>query len=184
MAASTSPPFLSTYSSILLFFLSSAFLISAAPESALITNLPGFNGTFQSKHYSGYWLLPVFLVLASLLVFFFLYRVLYLGVCWKVCDCRWEPWEESLLLLRGVRRKPVRGPRGLVAQWRARLLQFRWLHLWAWYQLTCTCLPIWISCVFFFFGEFRFGNMHGRWILRYWGYACLCIKQYLMKIAV
>ncbi|XP_008794935.2 serine carboxypeptidase 1-like [Phoenix dactylifera] len=54
MAASTSLPFLSAYSSILLLSLSGAFLISAAPESALITHLPGFNATFPSKHYSGY----------------------------------------------------------------------------------------------------------------------------------
>ncbi|XP_073117930.1 serine carboxypeptidase 1 isoform X1 [Elaeis guineensis] len=53
MAASTSLPFLLIFSSMLL-FLSSAFLILAAPESALITHLPGFNGTFPSKHYSGY----------------------------------------------------------------------------------------------------------------------------------
>ncbi|XP_042486582.1 serine carboxypeptidase-like 20 isoform X2 [Macadamia integrifolia] len=29
-------------------------VIGAAPESALVTHLPGFNGTFPSKHYSGY----------------------------------------------------------------------------------------------------------------------------------
>ncbi|KAK9159694.1 hypothetical protein Syun_006035 [Stephania yunnanensis] len=29
-------------------------LAQAAPKEALITNLPGFNGTFPSKHYSGY----------------------------------------------------------------------------------------------------------------------------------
>ncbi|KAJ4956750.1 hypothetical protein NE237_013533 [Protea cynaroides] len=29
-------------------------LVGAAPESALITSLPGFSGTFPSKHYSGY----------------------------------------------------------------------------------------------------------------------------------
>ncbi|XP_043703467.1 serine carboxypeptidase 1-like [Telopea speciosissima] len=29
-------------------------LIAAAPESALVTNLPGFSGTLPSKHYSGY----------------------------------------------------------------------------------------------------------------------------------
>ncbi|KAL3523313.1 hypothetical protein ACH5RR_016147 [Cinchona calisaya] len=28
--------------------------LDAAPEASLITNLPGFNGTFPSKHYSGY----------------------------------------------------------------------------------------------------------------------------------
>ncbi|KAK3034151.1 hypothetical protein RJ639_033494 [Escallonia herrerae] len=28
--------------------------VGAAPESALITSLPGFSGTFPSKHYSGY----------------------------------------------------------------------------------------------------------------------------------
>ncbi|XP_043722030.1 serine carboxypeptidase 1-like [Telopea speciosissima] len=32
----------------------SLVLIRAAPESSLVTNLPGFNGTFPSKHYSGY----------------------------------------------------------------------------------------------------------------------------------
>ncbi|CAA7396129.1 unnamed protein product [Spirodela intermedia] len=29
-------------------------LVSSAPESALVTHLPGFNGTFPSKHYAGY----------------------------------------------------------------------------------------------------------------------------------
>ncbi|KAL5769667.1 hypothetical protein ACOSP7_013821 [Xanthoceras sorbifolium] len=29
-------------------------VIEAAPESAFVTHLPGFNGTFPSKHYSGY----------------------------------------------------------------------------------------------------------------------------------
>ena len=28
--------------------------IEAAPQASLITQLPGFNGTFPSKHYSGY----------------------------------------------------------------------------------------------------------------------------------
>ncbi|KAL3520487.1 hypothetical protein ACH5RR_018636 [Cinchona calisaya] len=28
--------------------------LEAAPEDSLVTNLPGFNGTFPSKHYSGY----------------------------------------------------------------------------------------------------------------------------------
>ncbi|KAL6555603.1 hypothetical protein OROHE_007275 [Orobanche hederae] len=26
----------------------------SAPEAALVPNLPGFNGSFPSKHYSGY----------------------------------------------------------------------------------------------------------------------------------
>ena len=31
------------------------FIVSeAAPQSALISQLPGFSGTFPSKHYSGY----------------------------------------------------------------------------------------------------------------------------------
>ncbi|CAH2052304.1 unnamed protein product [Thlaspi arvense] len=35
--------------------LSLGFAITeSAPESALVTNLPGFNGTFPSKHYAGY----------------------------------------------------------------------------------------------------------------------------------
>jgi len=34
--------------------LSLVFVITeSAPESALITKLPGFEGTFPSKHYSG-----------------------------------------------------------------------------------------------------------------------------------
>ncbi|BBH06828.1 serine carboxypeptidase-like 20 [Prunus dulcis] len=32
----------------------SLVIVEAAPESSLITQLPGFNGTFPSKHYSGY----------------------------------------------------------------------------------------------------------------------------------
>ncbi|KAF4391097.1 hypothetical protein F8388_009519, partial [Cannabis sativa] len=31
-----------------------AIQIKVAPKDALITFLPGFNGTFPSKHYSGY----------------------------------------------------------------------------------------------------------------------------------
>ncbi|PKA54505.1 Serine carboxypeptidase 1 [Apostasia shenzhenica] len=42
------------FSFILLALLIAASLILAAPESALITHLPGFNATFPSKHYSGY----------------------------------------------------------------------------------------------------------------------------------
>ncbi|KAL5703188.1 Serine carboxypeptidase-like 20 [Ranunculus cassubicifolius] len=37
---------------VLCFYLS--IITEAAPENALITSLPGFNGTFPSKHYSGY----------------------------------------------------------------------------------------------------------------------------------
>ncbi|ONK78097.1 uncharacterized protein A4U43_C02F14280 [Asparagus officinalis] len=51
MASSSSSAF---FSLLLLFLLSSASLISAAPESALVTSLPGFNGSFPSKHYAGY----------------------------------------------------------------------------------------------------------------------------------
>ncbi|KAJ6814247.1 serine carboxypeptidase 1 [Iris pallida] len=39
---------------LLLFLIATVSLSSAAPESALITHLPGFNGTFPSKHYGGY----------------------------------------------------------------------------------------------------------------------------------
>ncbi|KAL0906683.1 hypothetical protein M5K25_025196 [Dendrobium thyrsiflorum] len=39
---------------ISLLFVSTASLISAAPENALVSHLPGFNGTFPSKHYAGY----------------------------------------------------------------------------------------------------------------------------------
>ncbi|KAF5201880.1 Serine carboxypeptidase [Thalictrum thalictroides] len=41
---------------LLVFFGLSSFLLfsEAAPENTLIKNLPGFNGTFPSKHYSGY----------------------------------------------------------------------------------------------------------------------------------
>ncbi|XVF21277.1 hypothetical protein REPUB_Repub12eG0076500 [Reevesia pubescens] len=35
-------------------FFSSLILTQSAPENALITQLPGFSGTFPSKHYSGY----------------------------------------------------------------------------------------------------------------------------------
>lgn len=39
---------------ILLLLLSLLTLVPAAPETALVTSLPGFNGAFPSKHYSGY----------------------------------------------------------------------------------------------------------------------------------
>ncbi|CAN4101160.1 unnamed protein product [Withania somnifera] len=40
---------------ILLSFLAFLFLVTeGAPQSALVTQLPGFNGNFQSKHYAGY----------------------------------------------------------------------------------------------------------------------------------
>ncbi|KAF7825886.1 serine carboxypeptidase-like 20 [Senna tora] len=35
-------------------FLSYVFIAHSAPESALVTHLPGFNGTIPSKHYAGY----------------------------------------------------------------------------------------------------------------------------------
>lgn len=40
--------------------LSFVLLTHSAPETALVTQLPGFSGTFPSKHYSGYFsfLLP------------------------------------------------------------------------------------------------------------------------------
>ncbi|XP_016504046.1 serine carboxypeptidase-like 20 [Nicotiana tabacum] len=43
------------YNILLLSFLAFSFLvIEGVPENALITQIPGFNGTFQSKHYAGY----------------------------------------------------------------------------------------------------------------------------------
>ncbi|KAK6788303.1 hypothetical protein RDI58_016828 [Solanum bulbocastanum] len=40
---------------IVLTFLAFLFLVTeGAPQSALVTQLPGFNGTFHSKHYAGY----------------------------------------------------------------------------------------------------------------------------------
>jgi len=41
---------------LLLFLLSNSFngVIEAAPQGSLVTHLPGFNGSFPSKHYSGY----------------------------------------------------------------------------------------------------------------------------------
>ncbi|XP_020577911.1 serine carboxypeptidase 1-like [Phalaenopsis equestris] len=37
-----------------LLFLTTVSLLSALPENALVSHLPGFSGTFPSKHYSGY----------------------------------------------------------------------------------------------------------------------------------
>ncbi|XP_057965173.1 serine carboxypeptidase-like 20 [Malania oleifera] len=42
------------FHTLLLCFLSSPLLAKSAPESALLSQLPGFNGTLPSKHYSGY----------------------------------------------------------------------------------------------------------------------------------
>ncbi|KAJ4730347.1 Carboxypeptidase [Melia azedarach] len=39
---------------ILVYYLSFVALTYSAPETALITQIPGFSGTFPSKHYSGY----------------------------------------------------------------------------------------------------------------------------------
>ncbi|XP_034691735.1 serine carboxypeptidase 1-like [Vitis riparia] len=39
---------------VLICMLFSFVLTEAAPQTALVTKLPGFNGTFPSKHYSGY----------------------------------------------------------------------------------------------------------------------------------
>lgn len=39
--------------SLAIAILCSFSLVSSAPESALVTNLPGFVGTFPSKHYAG-----------------------------------------------------------------------------------------------------------------------------------
>ncbi|KAF9624666.1 hypothetical protein IFM89_012843 [Coptis chinensis] len=41
-------------STVLLGLLCFLSFSKAANQNALITNLPGFNGTFPSKHYSGY----------------------------------------------------------------------------------------------------------------------------------
>ncbi|KAL7228130.1 hypothetical protein ACSBR2_006949 [Camellia fascicularis] len=41
-------------SSLCCMLLGFGIIIEAAPEVSLITSLPGFNGTFPSKHYSGY----------------------------------------------------------------------------------------------------------------------------------
>uniref|UniRef100_A0A166JFP7 Carboxypeptidase n=1 Tax=Daucus carota subsp. sativus TaxID=79200 RepID=A0A166JFP7_DAUCS len=44
-----------TFLSIFIFCILLCFgLIQSAPETALVTHLPGFNGAFPSKHYSGY----------------------------------------------------------------------------------------------------------------------------------
>ncbi|KAH7571343.1 hypothetical protein JRO89_XS04G0026700 [Xanthoceras sorbifolium] len=42
------------FSILSLCMLFTVVVIEAAPESAFVTHLPGFNGTFPSKHYSGY----------------------------------------------------------------------------------------------------------------------------------
>ncbi|XP_059628653.1 serine carboxypeptidase-like 20 [Cornus florida] len=42
------------YNVSVLFMLLCFGVIEAAPEGALVTNLPGFSGTFPSKHYSGF----------------------------------------------------------------------------------------------------------------------------------
>lgn len=46
--------FLPMASSRLLLLLCLASLAAAAPESALVTSIPGFDGAFPSKHYAGY----------------------------------------------------------------------------------------------------------------------------------
>ncbi|CAN4101159.1 unnamed protein product [Withania somnifera] len=43
------------YNILLINFLAFLFLVTeTAPQSALVTQIPGFNGNFQSKHYAGY----------------------------------------------------------------------------------------------------------------------------------
>lgn len=44
----------SFFSLLLLFVLSFSSYISSAPDGALVTVVPGFDGTFPSKHYAGY----------------------------------------------------------------------------------------------------------------------------------
>ena len=42
------------FTSSLCILFSFVVFTEAAPKGSLITHLPGFNGTFPSKHYSGY----------------------------------------------------------------------------------------------------------------------------------
>ena len=41
-------------------------LTSHFPESAIVTQIPGFSGTLPSKHYAGYFFFFVFIELFSL----------------------------------------------------------------------------------------------------------------------
>lgn len=57
--------FLFTISLALL--LSSNGVFEAAPERSLVTQLPGFNGTFPSNHYSGYIYIYIYLYMSPII---------------------------------------------------------------------------------------------------------------------
>lgn len=48
----------------------------SAPDDALIAQIPGFSGTFPSKHYSGYCLYFVIVYAVLKIVYFFLFQLL------------------------------------------------------------------------------------------------------------
>lgn len=56
---------------VLICVLLSFVLTQAAPPTALVTKLPGFNGTFPSKHYSGYDSFLLMLLLWFMILFGF-----------------------------------------------------------------------------------------------------------------
>lgn len=60
--------------------LSFVLISHSAPEGALITDLPGFNGSFPSKHYSGYWL---FYFNLQLDLYCSVFSNLLLKLCWS-----------------------------------------------------------------------------------------------------
>lgn len=55
-------------------------LIQAAPESALVTKVPGFSGTLPSKHYAGYALQIRFHTLSLLLCYFIRKQLLFVNI--------------------------------------------------------------------------------------------------------
>lgn len=123
--------------------LSFSVLTHSAPETALITQIPGFSGNLPSKHYSGY--VSIFLHFYSFCLQFIavltksqlkitLWWLIMAFLCFlKVCDGWWKPWEEPLLLLCWIRRESIQGSCGSVAQWWTRMLQLWWFYIWARY---------------------------------------------------
>lgn len=69
----------------------------AAPEESLITHLPGFNGTFPSKHYAGY----ISLIFFCHLLFFFL-NLFHLNFIWG-CGFLLFVWRYVMWLLMRIR---------------------------------------------------------------------------------
>jgi len=75
------------YNILLISLLAFLFLVTeGAPQSALVTQIPGFNDTFHSKHFAGFVFFLCFLIKRSeLYLYFCTFSECFLKMGFQVC---------------------------------------------------------------------------------------------------